>query len=150
MDILIKPDLNFVPQDIQFKYTKITTRAEFCALVVTLYETIIDTEITGRSEFDDTNDINVEKAAYIGVVNGTSPGKFATYMSLTREQAATMLARLAIAIGKPFPQKATTFGDKGNISDWALEAVAHAHIREHLFFQSLLEHQMLDWYEDIP
>jgi hypothetical protein len=122
--------LNLIPQDMQFKYTKTTTRAEFCALAVMLYETITDKEIVGRGKFDDTNDINVEKAAYIGVVNGTSPGRFAPHTSLTREQAATMLARLAHATGKPFPQKSTTFGDKGNISDWALEAVGQVQVAE--------------------
>jgi len=112
-----------VPYVLQSEYPQAITRAEFCFLAVVLYENITGEDIEGYITFSDTNDTNVRKAAYIGVVNGTSPGKFTPNASLTREQAATMLARLATAIGKPFPVKATTFGDKGTISDWALEAV---------------------------
>ena len=115
--------LNLVPQNLQSRYTQATTRAEFCALAVTLYETVTGTIITGRGQFDDTSDVNVQKAAFIEVVSGISPGIFSPNDPLTREQAATMLARLAKAIGKPFPVKETTFSDKGSISDWALESV---------------------------
>ena len=114
--------LDLIPAGLQSVYTQATSRAEFCALAVTLYENL-NGPITGRVTFNDTTDVNVEKAAFIGVVNGTSPGKFTPNTQLTREQAATMLARLANALGQPFEKKAATFTDKGNISDWALESV---------------------------
>ena len=115
--------LGLVPQTLQSKYTQATTRAEFCSLAVALYEKVTGGVITGRVTFTDTNSVDVEKMAFVGVVNGTSPGKFTPNAQLTREQAATMLARLSDAIGKPFPKVAAAFADAGSISDWALEAV---------------------------
>jgi hypothetical protein len=113
---------NLVPQSLQSKYTQATTRAEFCALAVALYENLKG-EITGRTTFTDTNDINVQKCASIGVVSGVGNNRFDPTAQLTREQAAAMLARLADAIGKPLPTTAATFADNGSISSWAIESV---------------------------
>jgi len=114
-----------VPDALQAKYTQATTRAEFCALAVALYETATGTEITERQAFSDTSDINVQKMGALGVVTGVGDGNFAPDQKLTREQAATMLARLANAMSYPMPQQsATSFADSADISSWALEAVA--------------------------
>ena len=84
---------------------------------------VIGIEITGRSTFDDTIDASVEKMAAIGVVYGVGDNKFNPDAQLAREQAATMLARLAEAIGNPLPKTAPAFADNGSVSDWAFEAV---------------------------
>jgi hypothetical protein len=107
---------------LQSNYTQATTRAEFAALAVALYENVKG-EITGRITFIDTDDANVEKAAYIGVVMGVGENRFAPDSSLTREQAATMLSRLATAVGMPLDKQDSTFADNDQISDWAIEAV---------------------------
>lgn len=112
-----------VPANLRSRYAQPASRADFCALAVTLYEKVTGQAIDDRKTFDDTADANVEKMAAIGVVNGTSPGKFTPGGQITREQAATMLARLADAVGKPFPAAATTFADDGSISGWAHESV---------------------------
>jgi hypothetical protein len=116
---------NIVPRDLQAKYTQAATRAEFSALAVALYENVSGKVIaTDKSiAFADTTDINVYKAAAIGVVSGVGDNKFSPNTGLTREQAATMLSRLADAIGKPLPKQAAAFNDNGSISSWALEAV---------------------------
>ena len=110
-----------VPQNLQSNYTAATTRAEFAALAVRLYENQRG-EIRGRVTFADTNDVNVQKAAYIGVVLGVGNNRFAPNETLTREQAAVMLARLANAIGRPLPNTAPTFVDNHLIADWAFSA----------------------------
>ena len=112
-----------VPEQLRFGYTTPATRAEFCALAVTLYELATGNEITGRQSFDDTSDTNVEKAASVGIVNGVGNNKFDPLASLTREQAATMLSRLAAALDKPLPAQASTFADNASISSWAIDAV---------------------------
>jgi hypothetical protein len=114
---------NLIPEELQDGYTDNITRAEFCALAVALYENVTGEEIAGREKFTDTDDINVEKAAYIKVVNGMGDGAFAPDAGLTREQAATMLARLADAVGKPLAKQAADFADNGDISLWAADAV---------------------------
>ena len=79
----------------------------------------------GRVAFIDTTDVNVQKAAYIGVVTGVCENRFDPGAGLTREQAAVMLSRLADAIGQPLPREAATFADNAQISSWAVEQVGH-------------------------
>ena len=117
---------DLVPQTLRTKYTQPTTRAEFAALAVTLYENVTGKEIaTTRSlPFTDTTDINAIKAAAIGVTTGTGDGTtFSPDLALTREQAATMLSRLAEALEKPLPDETATFADVASVSTWAVEAV---------------------------
>ena len=116
-------DEGIVPEHLQSKYQQATTRAEFCALAVALYEKMTGGPITQRQTFIDTDDVNVEKMAALGVVKWVGDNLFAPNSPLTREQAATMISRLADAIGKPLEQQAATFADNNAISDWALAAV---------------------------
>ena len=116
-------EAGIVPDALMANYTQATTRAEFCALATALYEKVVGAEIEERSQFDDTDDVNVEKMAALGVVNGVGDGKFDPDAKLTREQAATMLARLATALEKPMPEEDATFADTDAVSDWAIDAV---------------------------
>ena len=93
-----------VPQALQSKYTRSATRLEFCRLACTLYEQLRG-EVTTRSTFADTADPSVEKMASLGVVAGVGNGRFDPDSPLTREQAATMLAALAIAMDKPIEEQ---------------------------------------------
>jgi len=120
--------IGLIPSALQSAYTKAATRAEFCSLAVALYETVTGNEIKERTKFDDTSDINVEKMAALGVVNGVGNNKFAPNDPLTREQAATMIARLANVIGKPLEKQASTFNDSSSISSWAIEAVGQMQV----------------------
>ena len=113
---------NLVPQNLRYNFTQAITRAEFCDLAVALYETLRG-EITGRATFADTNESNVEKMAYIGVVSGVGNDRFDPDGTLTREQAAVMLSRLADAIGRPLPEQAAAFADTDDIAPWAVEYV---------------------------
>jgi hypothetical protein len=110
-----------VPPGLQGDYQQPITRAEFCALAVALYEKHTEAEITERKTFSDTNDVNVEKIAALGVAEGMGNNRFAPEDILTREQAAVMLARLAWALGKPLTKQAATFADNANIAPWAAE-----------------------------
>lgn len=112
-----------VPADLQSDYTQPITRAQFCALAVALYENVIGQEITGRKTFSDTSDVNVEKMGALGVVSGTGDDQFNPDSTLTRQQAATILARLAAAVGEPLPEVNTAFADRNQISAAAIAAV---------------------------
>jgi len=118
-------ELGIVPSTLQSNFYRPTTRAEFAALAVALYENQRGT-ITGRESFIDTNSIAVGKAAYIGIVQGVGDNRFNPYGVLTREQAAVLVARLADALGQPLPEQAPTFADNNQISDWALVGVGQA------------------------
>ena len=112
----------YVPANLQENYTKPITRAEFCALAVNLYESEKGV-ITERMEFDDTTDVNVQKMGALGVVNGVGNNLFAPDAQLTRQQAATMLARLAGAMDSPLPEGPVEFADAGQIASWAYTQV---------------------------
>lgn len=112
-----------VSAQLQSLYWQAITRAEFCALSVSLYEKYTGKEITECKEFIDTDDINVEKAAAIGIVEGVGNSRFDPNNVLSREQAAIILARLADAIGEPMQSCEATFSDNSDVSFWALNAV---------------------------
>ena len=117
-------------------YTMPTTRAEFAALAVALYENMTGREITGRMNFNDTNDVNVQKMGYLGVVSGVGGGNFSPYGEITREQAAVILVRLLNAIHinldtnlpamLDLPHLPSVFTDHEQISPWAFNGVASA------------------------
>ena len=115
-----------VPEALQTGYTNTATRAQFCALAVELYETVTGSEIAERAEFTDTTDVNVQKMAGIGVINGVGNRQFNPSGQLTREQAATILVRLADAMGHPLPEGTASFADNASIASWALDAVGRA------------------------
>ena len=115
-----------VPEALQAGYTSTATRAQFCALAVELYEEVTGETITERAEFTDTTDVNVQKMAGIGVINGVGNGQFNPSGQLTREQAATILVRLADAMGHPLPEGTASFADNDAIASWAVDAVGRA------------------------
>ncbi|MCL2225097.1 MAG: S-layer homology domain-containing protein [Defluviitaleaceae bacterium] len=116
-------EVGLVPAELNSDFQAPTTRAEFTALAVAFYEAAMGVEIRGRMYFNDTNDINVQKMGYLGVVSGVGDGNFAPDSTLAREQAAVMLARLSDVVRMPLPMFPATFADNGQISGWAAEAV---------------------------
>lgn len=112
-----------VPDGLPGDYTKSITRAEFCNLAVKLYETKTGAEITGRAEFPDTSDVNVQKVAYLGVVFGYDNGNFGPNDTLTREQAAAILSRLAGKLNISMSSAKMPFTDVSATS-WARADIA--------------------------
>jgi len=117
----------FIPGNLPFSQP--ITRAEFAALAVALYDSM-NGDIQGRYYFNDTSDIYVQKAAYLGVVIGVGYDKFDPHGLLTREQAAVMLSRLANAVGHPLPMRTSNFADSAEISPWAMGAVGSVQLSE--------------------
>lgn len=115
-------------------YTESITRAEFAALAVQTYETISGNEISyTASDFADcTNNEDVSKAYALGILAGynsaesTSDVRVGPDNLITREQAATMLARLSEKLGKPMTA-ADSLPFTDSIADWAYENVAQVY-----------------------
>ncbi len=118
-------DLGLIPSGLPADYTQPITRGQFCKLAVELYETVMDTTITGRATFTDTSDVNVQKMAYLKVINGYGDGTFGPNDLLTREQAAVILARLMDAMGITLSAEKTPFTDA--VSSWAVTGVAQVY-----------------------
>ncbi|MCL2099733.1 MAG: hypothetical protein FWH24_04775, partial [Oscillospiraceae bacterium] len=111
-----------VPSNLQRRYNAPATRAEVSALAVALYEKLRGT-ITERVTFNDSTDVNVQKAAAIRVMSAPRAGYFMPNDNITREDSATALVRLAAAVGKPLPSAAPNFPDNSRIGAWAVDAV---------------------------
>ena len=103
-------------------------RSEFAALSVKLYEALSGAEIVAAIEnpFTDTDDAEILKAYAAGITTGTSETTFDPEALLSREQAATMLARTyaySVEGAEVTTADATAFADDADISDWAKESV---------------------------
>lgn len=120
--------------------TKDITREEFAALAVALYEALNEKDIEPAPDttFEDTKNADVLKAFAANIVDGTSAGKFSPNAPLTREAAATMMARVYKSInwdgwtlkgdGDYNTHTLDTAGvskfpDDANVSSWSREAV---------------------------
>ena len=108
--------------------SKPITRSEFASLSVKLYEAFSGEEIKlpKSNPFSDTTDTEILKAYAAGITTGTSENTFEPDLLLSREQAATMLARTYAKSmnteAKP-EGKAEVFADDSDISDWAKDSV---------------------------
>ena len=122
-------EMGLVPESLQSDFTAAATRAEFAALAVALYESRKG-EIEGRAFFEDTDCVAVAKAAYVGLVNGVGNDMFNPAGTLTREQAAVLISRLAYALGYGLPAAASAFADNASIADWALESAGQVQAAE--------------------
>jgi len=117
-----------VPESLQTRYTDPVTREEFCIMAANTYENATGKLITVRKAFSDTNDVHIQKMGGLEVVNGVGGGLFAPNDKITREQAATILARLLTKMDIPLeeaPADYADFVDQNDISEWAIESVGH-------------------------
>ena len=141
--------LGLIPGAIQGleTYRAPITRAQFCEMVVnfvarqqgsdlapfekllTRYKVEYDDQGVVKAPFSDTAAEGVETMAYyLGIVNGKGDGKFDPDGLLTRQEAATMLARtyeacMGIYKAVPVLEGAPSYPDQAAISDWAKDAV---------------------------
>lgn len=122
-----------IPEAIDNAYQSDITREEFCQLAEKLLEIktgasileIIDQKgLSMQNPFSDTADQTVIAMNALGIVNGTGNGNFSPEDNITREEAATMLTRLAKSINQPGPcEISLSFADSNSISDWAYYSV---------------------------
>ncbi len=137
-------DDDLVPPELQNSYTDDTTRIDFCYLAINLIVTTTGKSIdsivftaVGMSLTDyqhtypltDTTDETVIAAYALGIVTGykndsTGTYSFEPYNTITRQEAAVMLARTANYLGLTAAVSTTSFNDASSIGGWASESVA--------------------------
>ena len=124
---------NLIPNDFALTdYTQNITREKFCELA---YETInrlgkIDagSDLDNTAPFTDTGNKKIIQLHHIGIINGKSENKFAPNDNITREEAATILDRMANYSGiKSGAGNDIAYSDDNDISNWAKEAVYNMH-----------------------
>ena len=122
-----------VPEEIMGQYGKAITREEFCILMVTLLEQESGQNIADYAKskgaqysqpFTDSNSTSVGYADALGIVNGASKTEFAPDKTITRQEAATMLARTGKVLGLS-AKTGLSFADKGQFADWASDSISY-------------------------
>ena len=121
-----------VPAQVNSAFDTPITREDFCSLAAAVYrawdrENVLQAASTGKVSFTDTDNADVLLCASAGVVNGVGNGKFAPQKNITRQEAASMLYRLAALNKNTKDDEATSlphiFADSANIQSWAWKNV---------------------------
>lgn len=121
-----------VPAQVNSAFDTAITREDFCSLAAAVYRAwekkdALTAYTSSRVSFSDTDNADVLLCASAGVVNGVGNGKFAPQKNITRQEAASMLYRLA-ALNKNTKDDEVTslphiFADSANIQSWAWKDV---------------------------
>lgn len=132
-----------LPYDLANNYTAPITRLEFCKLALSL--TANDVLPSGDSvqsgeraryvltvadesvevEYSDCSDRDVKALSAAGIIRGVGNDLFAPERSITREEAATILYRLASyrQCGIGIPSEKAIYSDLDSANDWAIDAI---------------------------
>jgi len=127
--------LGILPDGFDTKYRTNITRSEFCELVIGLiklnkgdkynsliYSTGVSYE-EARARFIDTYNLSVLDCSRLDIVSGKGNKRFDPNGSLTRQEAAVILKKVANIIGFTAKGEPMTFEDSSLISSWALDGV---------------------------
>ncbi len=102
------------------------TRGDFCALAAAMLEKCgISLKSTiGKSPFSDTADDNILAMYSNGIITGYEDNTFRPSSSITRQEAAVMLFRIAERVGiSPESVGGASWADADDIASWAAESV---------------------------
>ncbi|MBE7010686.1 MAG: S-layer homology domain-containing protein [Ruminococcaceae bacterium] len=116
----------FIPMDFAVvDYTLPINREDFCKLAsVMLAKCGVSKDVTGKNPFTDTNSEVAIELFELGIIKGKSETEFAPADVLTREEAATILCRMAALLGdETKPAEDVLYADDTAISDWAKDSV---------------------------
>ena len=119
--------LGLVPTNLQQNYTDNITREEFCDTLILLVQKTNENLIsqTQPVTFTDTDNQNVAILGGIGIVSGVGDDQFNPKGSITRQEAAVILARAGEKLSGSKISKDFTFDDLTSIADWAMDGVSY-------------------------
>lgn len=123
-------ELGFLEDVSELNYKEPITREKFCEIVYNMLMKTADKGMAVPSAFyfEDTYNSKVSTLYYADIIKGKGERLFAPDDYLTREEAATILYRVAEFLEIDMPQTAYDesipyYADKEAISDWAFNAV---------------------------
>lgn len=118
---------DLVPEPLQRNYTLDIHRDEFCTLAMQVYTQLggVAPTIDNSFSFTDSEDVNILKAAALGIVTGYEDGSFRPQTTITRQEAAAMLGRLYALLRKSENEQNADkpYADDAAIASWARESV---------------------------
>ena len=125
-ELMTAMDAGLLPASLRQKYSAPITRQEFCAMIAAfLLVRPAPAPMGPNVTFTDCQDPNVLQAAALGIVTGYGDGKFKPQNTITRQEAAAMLMRLAKVSGMTAPNdSAVAFSELAAMQSWAKDGVA--------------------------
>ncbi|MGI6029878.1 MAG: WG repeat-containing protein [Eubacteriales bacterium] len=131
-DIQKAIEQGLVPRQLQSEYRRNITRQEFCELLASMLERQLAMGIETYGEqlglqpvtYRDTASAEVRWISALGIASGRGEGVFDPQGSITRQEAAVMLANTMKLLGEPEEQaELTAYEDAGEIASWAQAGV---------------------------
>ena len=120
-----------VTDSVMMDYQANITREQFCEMVVKAYEKISgENAEAGNIYFSDTSNVEILKAANLGIVTGYGNNVFGPNDLITREQIAAMLVRMidkSVSYVNINVYNNNNFNDRDYISQWAMPSVNFAY-----------------------
>lgn len=118
-------DKGILKEEHQKRYKKNITREDFCEIVYELptVQAAINGQTVDDISFSDTENEKVRALCAVGVIFGTGNGKFNPDAYITRQEVATILARVYV-LEKDVPAKdGYVYADDGEVASWTKESV---------------------------
>ncbi len=115
-----------IPTALRKCYNSPITRREFCSMIAAFLE-VRPAAVPAQTPavFSDCKDPDVLTAASYGIVNGYTGGVFRPNNTITRQEAATMLMRLAKTVGTTKPNgESLQFKELSTMQSWAKDGVS--------------------------
>lgn len=126
-EVGIADSMNLMPTEVNDYFQEPITRGDFAALVHSallrltgMTESQLKAAVTLGS-FPDSSDDKVKVCAGLGIITGYDTGKFLPDKTITRQEAAAMLSRLAETIGAKATSNASSFYDVSGL--WGESAI---------------------------
>lgn len=120
-------DAGIVPVLLRYGYEENINREDFSVIAYNMLdksEMITISTTDAPAKFADTDSDEIKILARMGIIAGKSESEFAPDANITREEAATILARIADYVKLSDGSGDTSlYDDNNNISDWAIESV---------------------------
>lgn len=122
-----------VPNHLRNHYSRPITRAEFCDMIAAFIPAITGKSAVQmlhenglvESSFTDCSTASVKAAGGMGIVTGYPDGSFKPNNTISRQEAATMLTRLAKFCGLETPNaESVPFAELSTMQTWAKDGVA--------------------------
>jgi hypothetical protein len=126
--------MEIIPTDMLNQYASNITREEFSRVLAQLFKVFLSKKLTSgeilyddtQKPFNDTNDPDVGWLNSLGIVKGVEEGVFNPSGAITRQEAAVMLKRAALALGVSDAGAQTNFLDQDQAAEWARDSIGFA------------------------
>lgn len=118
-------ELGIIPEDMRCLYNNDITRRDFAYVAIKYLEAknIKFDANYKENNFTDTNDLYINLAYSLEIVNGYEDGTFRPHHFITRQEAAAMLTRVYNMYGSRSDTDGLTYDDNDEIGEWALKSI---------------------------